>query len=629
MQRADTNNQASVNAFESDPVSITDRIYWKDLTIIAVLILLNSVIMVSSSSVMDTARDVYYAWQIATGAGFPLEGSLLAGSIHSGPLWFYILAIPVLFSKSWIAISLWVGFLSGMKFPLAYACGNRLGDRKFGLIWACLLALPNWTSINYLIFTHINLIETTVLLSIYSLIRWQQGERNWFLYMCMSLGISLHAHASVYALSVAIFPMVIVSLYRKQLSWRYLGFGILLAAAPLLPYLLSQSLNQWPDFQTTRSYFESQSIFNNLLGYFDILRGTFKDGPIIALRYVLSLQGVLLWLSYIVISLITLVGLYLAIHGMAKKPKQTPAKLLLAASLIIVASIALIREVTPYYMTLVMYPTIYGLIAWGWSNLQIPPRWPVKGIFATISLIYMFGFFFHTLEIARSGHLLVSGKSINNVRAHGIDEISDSIYFPAWARQQMGEFICGHEKPVFFHGTTSLLLEQSYGLEATMLCDTTDVFIGGKGTGQHYIGISRRDAEQLGIKAKMDTLGPISLEKVNRVIEPKHPEPLPDGNLYPPREFIHTKKKTYTIDFSTAAHELIAVTNLYHYWMPYSFKVLLNGKQVDPLFKNTLTSYFGCSGCSGSGAQDWSIDITAPKPELVEVVTFVPEYIRN
>jgi len=77
---------------------------------------------------------------------------------------------------------------------------------------------------------------------------------------------------------------------------------------------------------------------------------------------------------------------------------------------------------------------------------------------------------------------------------------------------------------------------------------------------------------------------------------------------------------------ATTAPELVAVTNLYHYWMPYSFKILLNGKQVEPLFKNTLTSYFGCSECSGNGVQNWQIKITAPKPELVEVVTFTPEY---
>ena len=598
--------------------------HWEDHLIIVGLILVTCMIMVSSSSVMDTARDVYHAWQIATGAGFPLEGSLLAGSIHSGPLWFYVLAIPLLFSKSWVGITLWVGFLSAMKYPLAYACGSRLGDRRFGLIWACLLALPNWTAVNYLIFTHINLVETTFLLSIYCLIRWQQGEKNWFLFMCLSLGVGLHAHASVYALGIAISPMVLVSLYRKQLGWRYLGFGILLAASPLLPYLVSQSLNQWPDFQTTKSYFESQSILNNLLGYFDVLRGAFKDGPIIAVRYVLNLQGAWLWFSYILISLLILPGLWLAGHAVIRKPEQGPAKLLAAASLIIVASVALIREITPYYMILVIYPTTFGFIAWGWAKTQILPAWPIKGIIATVSLLFMVGFYFHTLAIARTGHLMVSGNSINNVRTHEIDNISDSIYFPAWARQQMGNFICGQEKPVFFHGTTSLLLEQSYGLEARMRCDTSLVFIGGKGTGRHYIGVSHWDAEHLDIETRAETIGPLSMEPVKQVIEPRYPEPLPDGSLYPHREFIHTKKRTYITGFSAQTRELVAVTNLYHYWMPYSYDVSLNGQQVEPLFRSTLTSYFGCPGCQGDDLQNWQIRITAPKPELVEVVTFIP-----
>jgi len=595
-----------------------------DWLVIALLIVLSCMIMVSSSSVMDTARDVHHAWQISTGAGFPLEGSLLAGSIHSGPLWFYVLAIPLLFSKSWVAITLWVGFLSAMKYPLAYACGNRLGDRRFGLIWACLLALPNWTSINYLIFTHINLVETTVLLSIYCLIRWQQGEKNWFLYMCLSLGAGLHAHASVYALAVAILPVVLHSLYRKQLGWRYLGFGVFLAAAPLIPYLVSQSLSQWPDFQTTKSYFESQSILNNLLGYFDVIQGAFMDGSIVAVRYVLSLQGALAWFAYILIFTLILPGLGFAIHTLVKQPRQGPATLLLAASLIIIASVALIREITPYYMTLVIYPTTFGFIAWGWARTQMLPGWPLKGIIATISLVFMCAFYFHTLAIARTGHLLVTGNAINNVRTHEIDEVSDSIYFPAWARQQMGRFICAQARPVFFHGTSSLLLEQSYGLEAEMRCDSSEVFIGGKGTGQHYIGISHRDAEHLGLKPSTTTIGPLGMELVNQVIEPDRREPLPDGTLYPHREFIHTKNQTYTRGFSAIPGEIIAVTNLYHYWMPYSFKVFLNGTPAEPLFRNTLTTYFGCTGCMENEPQNWTIHITAPKPELVEVVTFIP-----
>lgn len=598
----------------------------KDLLVLSLLTLVNCIIMLSSSSVMDTARDVYYAWQIATANGFPLEGSLLAGSIHSGPIWFYVLAIPMLLSKSWIAVSLWVGLLTGMKFALAYACGNRLGNPRFGIIWACLLALPNWTAVNFLIFTHINLVETTVLLSIYSLIRWQQGEKNWFLVMCVSLGLGLHAHASVYALAVAFFPVVLVSLYRKQLGWRYLGGGALLAALLLLPYLLSQSLRQWPDFHTTRSYFESQSVWHNLLGYFDVLRGTFVDGTIVALRHVLNLQGTMLWLACILISLILITGFCLAIYAIFRNTDQTPAKWLLAATLIIVASVSLIREITPYYMVLVIYPTAYGLIAWGWSSLRIPSRWPVKGMFATISLIFLTGFFVKTIEWGHLGHLRISGVAAYNVRTHAFNDLRDSLYFPAWARQNLGTFICTQEKPAFFHGTASLLLEQSYGLEAQMLCETDAVYIGGKGAGSHFIGISQWEATNLGIKTPIDTFGPLSLLAVKNVIEPDQPEPLPSGDLYPPRPFIHSKDQQYSREFSADSSELISITNLYHYWMPYSFEVFLNGSSIEPLFGNTHTSYYACDVCAADESQNWRVTITAPKPELVEIVTFiVPE----
>src|SRR5690554_2796052 len=106
------------------------------------LVLLGCLILINSSAVVDTARDVYNAWQIAIGSDFPLEGPQVGGVFHGGPVWFYVLSIPLLVSSSWVVMSLWVGLLASMKYVLAYACGARLVDRKFGLMWACLLAFP-------------------------------------------------------------------------------------------------------------------------------------------------------------------------------------------------------------------------------------------------------------------------------------------------------------------------------------------------------------------------------------------------------------------------------------------------------------------------------------------------------
>ena len=162
-----------------------------------------------------------------------------------------------------------------------------------------------------------------------------------------------------------------------------------------------------------------------------------------------------------------------------------------------------------------------------------------------------------------------------------------------------------------------------------MRCNTDAVYIGGKGAGRHYIGISDWDATQLGIKKRANAIGPISLEAVTRVIEPDKPEPLPDGALYPHRKFIYAQDQEFTTEFVAAAGEMIAITNLYHYWMPSAFWVALNGHRVKPLFETTQTAYFGCSGCRGDELQQWQVNITAAQPELLEVVTFSPVKLTN
>ena len=43
---------------------------------------------------VDSVRYIYQANAIATGTAFPLTGPQLAHTVHLGPLWFYILAVP-------------------------------------------------------------------------------------------------------------------------------------------------------------------------------------------------------------------------------------------------------------------------------------------------------------------------------------------------------------------------------------------------------------------------------------------------------------------------------------------------------------------------------------------------------
>src|ERR1043165_1290237 len=69
----------------------------------------------------DTARDVAEAYAIRHLQAFPLHGPLLAGTLHLGPIWFYLLAIPLVVHESWLSVAFFATAIGGLQFPLAYA----------------------------------------------------------------------------------------------------------------------------------------------------------------------------------------------------------------------------------------------------------------------------------------------------------------------------------------------------------------------------------------------------------------------------------------------------------------------------------------------------------------------------
>jgi hypothetical protein len=586
------------------------------------LILLGCLVMLNTSTVVDTARDAYWAWQIADGRQFPLEGPFVGSAFHGGPVWFYVLALPLVIAPGWLALNLWVGLLTGLKYVLAYACGTRLAGRNFGLLWACLLALPDWTSINYLIFSHTNLVQTLWLLCIYSLLRWREGSNRWFLMLCLALGLGIHAHPTVYAAGLLALPFVLKSLWRRQLGWGWLAAGALAAAIPLAPYLVSQQLNQWPDLDTGAGYFQSQPLWMNLLGSFDVMRGALLDGPVVALRHVLGLDGAGFYAAAAVIVAISGGGVLLSFISMIRNDPHRVGLSLLAATLISIAAVAVIRDVTPFYQTFVIYPPFYALVAWGWSRGLVGDSWPPR-VLAPVSLAALTCFYLATLQTGREGRLQIPPTSLMNVQAHRTAEFADTVYYPGWGRHALGAFICGAGRPLTLHGFASLILEQSYALEARMLCDSDAVYLGGQGEGRHYLGVSHADARELGIRSTQ-SLGSMDVFDVTQVLAPAKRVDVPPGDVYPPRPYVQNEAGETTLEFVASGAEILAITNLYHFWMPHRFSVSLNGQPAEPLNTGAVNAYFACPGCNPDELHRWSVTIEAPQPELVEVVTFTP-----
>ncbi len=91
----------------------------------ALLFALAVAIFPQAGLVIDSGRDLANAWLIAQGEFFPLVGPDIFGTWKLGPVWFYLLAVPLLFNGSLFTVSLWIGVSASLKIPLAYLLGRR------------------------------------------------------------------------------------------------------------------------------------------------------------------------------------------------------------------------------------------------------------------------------------------------------------------------------------------------------------------------------------------------------------------------------------------------------------------------------------------------------------------------
>ncbi|MGH8712476.1 MAG: glycosyltransferase family 39 protein, partial [Casimicrobiaceae bacterium] len=186
----------------------------------------------------DTARDVAMALAIRNLDALPLHGPLLAGTSHLGPLWFYLLALPLAVHRSWISVALFVAILGSLQFPLAYATGRRLLDRRYGLLWCALLAIPGWGSFQLVGFSHTNMVPVCSMLVLYALVRLAQERRpRWLIVAAGAFSLALHAHPATIGLApiIAIVALSAMADFGWLLRWG--AVAMLVALIPFGPLI--------------------------------------------------------------------------------------------------------------------------------------------------------------------------------------------------------------------------------------------------------------------------------------------------------------------------------------------------------------------------------------------------------
>jgi hypothetical protein len=579
-----------------------------------------------SPTTPDTIRDIFQAYSIATGEAFPLTGPQLAGTVHLGPLWFYILALPALVSDSWGSMALLAFLLSALKFWLAFDLGKKLHSARLGLLLALFLALPSWTSIQMVIWTHTIVLETALLLFLLALRRSYRSPTasNWFLTgLCFSL--ALHAHPT------ALPYFLLVLLVWRQLIDRWfwpvmLGLG---AAVLFLPYGIEQLLTGFPALGALQDYYTHQFSPGGPVAALKLLYSVVVIGP--NLFYQTTLPAPFAVIAIALHWLLIAVTLGLCLRNLRTAEPQL--KRLWAGSLLMVLVVTVVvmvmRAQTIWHMAyapsfaLAFFYAVSATIA---SQGDFPFRSRV-GFSAIIILLF-------ASSVAGAGYRIYHGTIrfqsdvLAEVKTLRSEWSTTGLELPAHTAGDHGDYLCG-QTPVVLHGGYAAVIDAHAGIEALMECGQKDeILIGGQTDAagySHVVGISLEMAEVLGTSPDR-TVGNVLLYRPLAVAAAGTPVPLADGTRYPLRKpFSGGSTEQRELQLESATGSALLVSSPVGYYFSLELQEVSCNRGPARLAVRTNYSWLYTCDDDGAGPMNWHVRYNASAPHLIDAVLLAHE----
>lgn len=575
-----------------------------------------------SVGVPDTARDVFMAYRIRHGLEYPLEGPVLGipHAVHFGPVWFYLLAAGLWIRDSWLALVLFEGFFCGLKFPLAYHCGGKLLGPRFGMLWAAALLLPNWSSLEPLVPFNPNAIGAACFAVLALALRCAEVSSKWWhvVLLGLAIGFAIHVHPTT-------FPVALLALAAYR--WRRTGREIVAttvllaggAAALFVPYLVSQALSGWPDWQGARHYMSSQIGLGAIARLPELISGEVFWGPRIAAQYVAG------WGESASLAIGAFVSILAALpFALVRLERHREVRGLLwtfaASGIALSAWVLLLRPGTPFYFTYVVMPALAGVIALG-VHMAIRLSRPAPFAFgaALVALALGIGITAGAGMKSEAGGGEMHARVLD-VKEGGAHAPFVDVWFPARHRQALGEMLCAGETVTSLHGVLAYVEDRSVGLDALFACGRIDnLVLGGAKAGRHWVGLTKRDWQTLGM-APDRWLGPVGIARV----EPVALSPavaIADGRRYFPREVSSAAAVKSNSSFPARADEAIVVSNfLWGYERLDRVSVTADGVPTTPSASSPVSSVYRVDAARRASVT-WhlAMESTAPVADVVIV----------
>jgi len=566
---------------------------------------------------LDFARDMMVAADILDGVSFPLVGPELAGSLHLGPVWYYLLALLQLLGGFWPVVSL-LALFGALQFWLVHATVRRLAGRAAAVASVGFLLLPGWTTFELVLVTHPLLSATLVAGMILAGLRLLEHGRFadlTLMLLCFVLG--LHAHPSVLVLWSLPAGFMWLAIARHGLDRRALVMACGAAALPLLPMLADQVTSGWPILAGWAAFAGHEQSSGRLVA-------------VVPLLWELTLGGTHYWLTVVagwslpfvhgvigLLAMLVLAGLAGALRQAARGDR---AMLVLLVGLVAgLVGLSQLRAFYPYYM--LSGVRVVVMIVAGVGLVRLLPE---SRAFRRVVLVpALAGPLLLVLSVAplavqqRSGAWPFAFVPMMDVVAPAAEHRPHPFVTIPAARAS-GQWLCANDDLVL-HGSYALSVLHSYAAEARLECRKRRFLVGGRDAlAGHRAGLSLSLLEQLSLEPEV-RIGGFGLVPVIATLNRTAPWVVGDDLRYPPLTPDFEGRERRFLPWPEQAGPVVLTDFSFGVSQRPLIRAQCDGEELAPLAADNVTWVFDPAGCREGGLR-----MESAVPDYIDVVVLAP-----
>ena len=563
---------------------------------------------------------MYVALRFWHGEEIPWSGRILGGTIHLGPIYYWLLALFLALTGSWLGTVALLGLLASLKVTLAYLVGKELHSRRAGFLYAVGLFVPCWGTFEWLFPGH-NLLTTPLTLAflLCAARYWRHARRRYLVAMAGIFVVALHAHPTASGLAWIGLALLMWAGWRRKLRAGDVLIASAVALIPLAPYFIWDASHGFSDLHAGGSYLSGGESTGQLSAMLPIFQATAFGGTRYWFSTILDWPKGLSDAACVLISLGGLLGILGALRVAIRSPRERAVILAgLCALFFVLLSTALIRNVTPYYQTIVLRTVLTGVVAIGLASLgeALAARVARTLVVATIALSYSVCFVAFATFQAR-GDFPLSFFPLFDVGGESTP-VAPFLGLPAYAIADTSEFLCASPAPSV-HGVFAQQVLHDYAMGMRLACNRSDVQLGGSDASrEHWLGLSRAMFEEIRVSPQR-YLGPLGVVPAHPVAlgAPLNPQTEPVYPAYKPAT-VEYQARRVAFRFDKFSH--LAISDIAWSLVPApEVQVRIDGKPQMPVAADTVVRIYA-RPAGGNGNVE--VEISSIDPADVDVVLF-------